>query len=325
MLSRQLLRRVLPLIVSAGLLVYVFGWLTDWPKLVEATRQANLPLYVAVTFADKMIFFLMWTALQVTAIRRLVGPVSVRSLIALRGGSELLRSVSNPLADASFLLGLIHLTSGRPGRVVLAASIPGMVHGMVLVGQVTLALLLLPGGLAANRDVAIAASVGWLLIAGTALGLRSARRSTTGRLARVRAWLEQLDLRSFVPMLGWFGALALSDITVQWLATRAFGAPIGFLSLVARVPILYTAFLIPSFGNYGTRELAWAALFADTHPRHTLIAYAFATNTLFLIFHVVIGVVFLPRALALLREVRDARRVGEPVPAAPLVRDPAEP
>jgi hypothetical protein len=119
--------------------------------------------------------------------------------------------------------------------------------------------------------------------------------------------------------------LAALDIFVQWVGTRAFGAPIGFLSLVARVPILYTAFLIPAFGNFGTRELAWAGLFAGYHERDTLIAYAFATNTLFLIFHVLIGVVFLPRAIALLRKVREARREGQPVDAPALVRDPAEP
>ena len=69
---RQLLRRVLPWLVSAALLVYVFGWLTEWDKLIEATQRANAPIFVLVTFADKMIFFVFWTMLQVQAVRRIV-------------------------------------------------------------------------------------------------------------------------------------------------------------------------------------------------------------------------------------------------------------
>lgn len=318
------LRRVLPWLVSAGALVYVFGWLTDWEHLVEATRAANLPLYVAVTFADKMIFFVLWTVLQVTAIRRLIGPMSVRSLISLRGATELLRTLSNPLADAAFLIGLVHLTRGSPGRVILAASVPGMVHAVVLVAQLTLALLLLEGGASYNRDVAITAAVGWIIILGAAIGVRLARGSKGGQLARVRASIEAVNFRAFLPMLAWFVVLALLDVSVQWLGTRAFGVPIDFLSLVARIPILYIAFLIPSFGNFGTRELVWAGLFDDLHDRDQLIAYAFATNTLFLCFHVLIGVVFLPRALALLREVREARKTGEAIPHGPLLHDPGE-
>lgn len=322
---RQLFRRALPWIVSAGLLIYVFGWLTEWDALLEATRRANLTLFVTVTFADKMIFFLLWSFLQVQAIRRLVGPLSLRSLIALRGGSELLRSISNPLADAAFLIGLVRITGGGTARVVLAASIPGFVHGIILIAQLTLALFLLEGGLAANRDVAIAAAVGWSLIIGIVLSIRFARRSTARWLGRVRLFLQETDFRAFAPMLAWFLVLAFLDITVQWIATHAFGAPIGYLDLVARIPILYSAFMIPAFGNFGTRELAWAALFAGSHDRDTLVAYAFATNTLFLIFHVVIGMAFLPRALALLREMREARREGEKMPGGPLVHDPGEP
>ncbi len=318
-------RRILPWAISIGLLAYVFGWLTDWDSLVANIRQANVPLFVLVTFLDKMLFFLLWTVLMVTAIRRLVGPISIRSLFALRGGSELFRTISNPLADGAFLLGLIHLTGGSTGRVILAASLPGIVHAMVLTAQVTIALPFLDGTAEQNRDVMIAAAIGWSMIFGTAFAIRRARHSASGRLARVRAVLEAIDFRAFAPMLGWFVLLAGLDVVVQWIATHAFNAPIPLLALAARIPILYTAFLIPSFGNFGTREVVWAALFSDYADRETLIAYAVATNTLFLIFHVLIGVIFLPRAIALLQQVREARREGAEMPGGPLVHDPGEP
>lgn len=325
MFSRLLLRRALPWIVSAGLLIYVFGWVTEWDALLEATRHANLPLFILVTFADKMIFFVLWSFLQVQAIRRMVGPMSFPSLISLRGGSELLRSISNPLADGAFLVGLVRITGGGTARVVLAASIPGFVHAIVLIAQLTLALFVLKGGIAANHDVAIAAVIGWSAIFGIVMSIRLTRRSTARWLGRFRMFLEETDFRAFAPMLAWFVVLAFMDITVQWISTHAFGAPIAYLDLVARIPILYTAFMIPAFGNFGTRELAWAALFSGSHARDTLVAYAFATNTLFLIFHVVIGMAFLPRALGLLRAVREARKEGEQLPGGPLVHDPSDP
>ena len=58
--------------------------------------------------------------------------------------------------------------------------------------------------------------------------------------------------------------------------------------------------------------------------RDALIAYAFATNTLFLLFHAAIGLVFLPRALALVSGMREARREGEVLPE-PLLHDASDP
>ena len=55
-----------------------------------------------------------------------------------------------------------------------------------------------------------------------------------------------------------------------------------------------------------------------------LIAYAFATNAIFLVLHVVIGVVFLPRAIDLITRMRAARAEGMPLPE-PLLRDPIDP
>ena len=88
------LRKLIPWIISALALGYVFGYATDWNALVEATEGANLPLYLAFTVADKMIFFLWWGILQAAVIRRFVGPVSTRKLIAVRGGDSDLKAIS---------------------------------------------------------------------------------------------------------------------------------------------------------------------------------------------------------------------------------------
>ena len=44
---------------------------------------------------------------------------------------------------------------------------------------------------------------------------------------------------------------------------------------------------------------------------------------MFLVLNLLLGLVFLPRALSLLRTLREKRKAGEPVPA-PILHDPVE-
>jgi hypothetical protein len=320
----SLWRKLLPWIISALALGYVFGYATDWNALVAATEGANLPLYVAFTVADKMIFFLWWGILQAAVIRRFVGPVSTRKLISVRGGAELLRAVNNPLADAGFLYGVLQLTGGGVAAAVAVATVPLATHFFILLLQATLALAFLDGGPTGNRDILIAVSISWTLIV---FGIVAAR---TGfwerRIASTRfgAWTRNVSFRAMLPFIGWFALLAAFDVLIQGMASRAFGVHIPWWALAGRIPLLYIALSLPSFGNYGTREITWSACFSEFADSHTLVAYAFATNTVFLILHVVIGVIFLPRALALIGAIRQARREGVEVPR-PLIHDPIDP
>jgi hypothetical protein len=319
-------RQWLPWILSAALLIYVFGWATDWHRLREALAQADLPRFLAFATADRLAFFLVWTLLQAAALRRFVAQVSIGSVLAIRGGSELLRAVSNPLSDAAFFLGLVQLCGGRVEGVIAAALVPAVCHFIVMGLQMTVSLLILPGGIAENRDVAIGAAVMWAIVIGSAAAVRisAGRRVPLPGVQYLRDWLQRFPLRELRPFFVGFVALAVFDVCIQWLASRAFGVPIAWDALTGRIPLVYVSFLIPTLGNFGTRELAWAALFSEFGPRDALIAYAFAVNAVFLVLNVLLGLIFLPRALSLLAAVRWARRGGAPV-AQPLWRDPTEP
>ena len=319
-------RQWLPWLLSAALLIYVFGWATDWTRLRVALEHADLPLFVTLAATDRLAFFLVWTLLQAAALRRFVAHVPITSVLAVRGGSELLRAVSNPLSDAAFFLGLVQLCGGRVDGVVAAALVPAICHFLMMGMQMTLALFLLPGGIAENRDVAIGAGVTWLTVIGVALAVRiSATRAVPLPGVRwVRDWLERFSLRELRPFLVAFIALTAFDVLIQGFASRAFGVPISWGALTGRIPLVYTSFLIPTLGNFGTREVAWAALFSEFGPRDALIAYAFSVNMVFLAINVMLGLIFLPRALSLVAAVRWARRGGEPVREPPW-RDPTEP
>jgi hypothetical protein len=318
-------RVVLPWVVSASLLVYVFGFATDWDRLRTVTEQADVPLFLFYASLDRLAFFAVWTWLSAAALRRFVAHVPMRSVFAIRGGSELARAASNHLADVAFLLGVARLTGGRLDAVVASALVPVVCHFLVMLMQMTLALPFLRGGPMQHPDVVAIAAVLWTMVFAVALGVNLSRRRRT-RMAvirRIADWLDRFPLRELAPFLWGFALLAVFDIQIQWLATRAFGVPIDWAALAARIPLVYLAFLVPTLGNFGTRELAWASAFADYGSRDALIAYAFAVNAVFLVLNALIGVLFLRRALELIGAVRRARREGEPLPR-PLLHDPTD-
>jgi hypothetical protein len=318
-------RQWLPWLLSAALLLYVFGWATDWSRLRDALSRADLGLFLALATADRLAFFLVWTLLQAAALRRFVAQVPIGSVLAIRGGSELLRAVSNPLSDAAFFLGLVQLCGGRVDGVIAAALVPAICHFLVMGLQMTLSLFVLPGGLVGNRDVAIGAAVMWAIVLGVAVAVRvsAGRAVPLPGVPYIRAWLERFSLRELRPFFGAFLALTVFDVLIQGFASRAFGVPIAWDALTGRIPLVYLSFLVPTLGNFGTREVAWAALFADFGERDALIAYAFSVNAVFLALNVALGLIFLPRALALVAAVRWARRGGQL--HEPPWRDPTEP
>lgn len=320
-----ILRSALPWLISALLLLYVFGWATDWAQLIAATERADLPRFLAFATADRLAFFVIWTWLSASALRRFVAHVPMSSVFAIRGGSELARVASNYLGDAAFLLGVSRLTGGRLDAVLAATLVPVVGHFFVMLLQMTLALPFLRGSFSDHPDVLAAIGVLWGLVALAAVGvwLSRSRRLSIRALEPVSAWLDRFPLRALGPFVGGFALLAVFDVQIQWFATHAFGIPIGWAELAARIPLVYLAFLIPTLGNFGTRELAWAAAFSEFGSRDALLAYALSINAVFMLLNALVGLVFLRPALDLIGAVRRARREGEPLPR-PILHDPTD-
>ena len=319
-------RSALAWLVSAALLFYVFGYATDWDHLQEALQHADVPRFLLYATADRLAFFVCWTWLSAMALRRFVAHVPITSVLAIRGGSELARAVSNPLSDAAYMLGLAQLCGGRFDAVIATALVPGLCHFLVLLMQTTLALPFQNPTTGSFASVAIAAAIMWgLLLAGAvSMALVRSGRLQSPRIASIAVWLDRFPPGQIAPFLLGFGALAVFDIHIQWLASSAFGVTLDWSALAARLPLVYMAFIVPTLGNFGTRELTWAALFSEFGDRDALIAYAFSINAIFLVINVFLGVIFLSRALQLIAAVRQARREGDAIPA-PLLRDPTDP
>jgi hypothetical protein len=320
---RTLRGQLLPWLITAGALGYVFGYAIDWAAIPAATNKANLPLFIGITVFDKIAFFLFWGFIQAAVVRRFIEPVPVRDVLQVKGGAELVRAVNNGLADAAFFYGLSRLVPGRLAAVMMVSTLPFACHFAVLLLQASLALTVIPGGPAENRDVVSAVAVGWSIVAA---GLIAGQFGVWRRLIStfgLSTWVGSVSARQLLPFMGWFVLFAIFDVAIQGAASRSFGVPISWLALMARIPILYLAISIPSLGNFGTREIAWRNLFEGYGDDASLYAFALWTNFIFLIMHALIGGLFFSRAVALVRGVRAARQQGEVI-REPVLRDGAE-
>ena len=208
--------------------------------------------------------------------------------------------------------------------MVAVATIPLATHFFILLLQATLSLAFLDGGATANRDILITVSISWTLVICAVVATRTGLWERKVASTRFGAWTKNVSFRTMLPFIGWFTLLACFDVMIQGLASRAFGINIDWWALAGRIPLLYIALSLPSFGNFGTREITWSFCFSDYADPDALVAYAFATNTVFLMLHVVIGMIFLPSALRLIGEIRRARKEGVEVPR-PLIRDASDP
>jgi hypothetical protein len=318
-------RQLLPWSISIGAMVYVFGYRIDWQAIPAATANANIPLFVAITIFDKLSFFVVWGLFQAAAIRQFVERVPIREIMAVKGASELLRTVNNSLADATFLIGVAQLVrTAGVAKVVAIASIPFIAHFAVLLLQATLALALLDGGLAFNQDVAALVGVSWIVVLAVSIAVRRGYLRNVLERVGIGGWIDTVTARELIPYVAWFALFGCYDVAIQGLAARSFGLDIDWIALVARIPVMYLALLIPSLGNFGTREIAFASLFEEFGSREALYAFALWTNTIFLAMHVIIGALFLSRAISLVRQVQLARESGQPVPS-PILRDAIDP
>ena len=323
-MKNVLYRHILPLVISGGALIYVFGFAIDWKAIPEATARANMPLFIAITVLDKIVFFLVWCLVQASLIRRFLAPVPRRQIIAIKGGAELARALNNSVSDAAFFLGIWQLCRAPLQSVVAVTTLPFVAHFFVLLVQGSIALFFVQRDQVQFSWVVGIVVFGWGLVASFAIARSLGAVDRLYALLRLD-WLEgRVNLRDLLPYIWVFAAFAVADVLIQGSASRAFGNPIDWIALVAGIPVLYFMMMLPSFGNFGTREIVWANVFHGYADEASLYAFALWTNLIFLVMHVLIGVLFLNRAIALFADLRRTRSQVDAV-RSPILRDALDP
>ena len=283
-----------------------------------------MPLFIGITVLDKVVFFLVWALVQASMVRRFIAPVPRHEILAVKGGAELARAVNNSISDAAFFIGVWQLCRAPLQAVVAVTTLPFAAHFLVLLAQASLALPFVPSDRMQGSAVAGAVLFGWTIVLVFAAAHRLGAVSRLYRFFRLD-WLEnRVHLRDLAPYVGVFAAFAVADVLIQGSAAHAFGIPIDWIAMTAGIPVLYLAMLLPSFGNFGTREIVWGSLFHGYAESASLFAFALWTNLIFLVMHVLIGVLFFNQAWKLLSELRRRRQNVDEV-RPPILRDALDP
>jgi hypothetical protein len=283
-----------------------------------------MPLFIGITILDKIVFFLVLTLVQSSMVRRFLAPVPRRQIIAVKGGAELVRALNNSVSDAAFSLGVWQLCRAPLQSVVAVLTLPFITHFFVLLLQGSIALALVPRGQVQFGAVSGVVIFGWVLVGSFVIA------RAVGAVDRLFAFFRldflegRVKLLDLVPYLFVFGAFAVADVAIQGFASRAFGNEIDWVALFSGIPVLYFMMMLPSFGNFGTREIVWANVFHGYGSEASLYAFALWTNVIFLVMHVLIGVLFLKRAMTLIADLRRTRSQIDAV-RAPMFRDALDP
>jgi uncharacterized membrane protein YbhN (UPF0104 family) len=260
-----MLKRILPWVVSLGLLAYL-GWTTDLPRVWDAFQRVPALPFALLAVGGTLVAFL-WDTLCVTVVfRRFNAPVGFREMLPLKGASYLLNIINYNAA-----MGGMALYLRRVRGVSFLESASSLLFMNVL--DVFLLCALIGVGLLVSGDAAGAAlspvareGLAWVVaVFGLLLDwnagldflvlgrLRSWRIFHAFRLARLADWAWLAALR--LPMV-------LLYVTISWLYAGLFGIDVPFASMVLLQPIVIFVGTVPiTIAGLGTTQVVMRAVY----------------------------------------------------------------
>lgn len=305
---RRTFRWLLPVAVTTAALAWVFS------KIDFATVIAQLtPDALAVMVPSLLVFAVVALAIEAECL--------VRLLPTLRHVFD--RATAARIKAASYPLSLVHYALGAGAVAVLLgrrtdrsiADAAGIV-GLITLFDLTIQLVLFVVGVTAlgTSAPAIRGGVVATLLAAIVLGFVVLRASVSlGPLDRLRE-LPVFDAARTTPirMLLALGGLrfvfAMNFVALIGFCCAGFGidVPTGFL--LAAVPLLIVAAMIPSVAGLGTGQIAFVEVFGRFGDDETLLACSLAFSTGIIVLRAGMGLAF---AREFTREAFEAAREAE--------------
>lgn len=217
------------------------------------------------------------------------------------------RATAARIKAASYPLSLIHYAIGAGGLAMLLSRRTGRsiaeaagVVALILLFDIGIQLLMLVAGITAlGTDApAVQASVAFAMIGAIVLGLLGLRtRVSLGPLDRIRSMSVFAAARTTpLPLLAELGALrlvfGLIFLVLIGAACRAFGVLVPWAYLLASVPLLLIAAMVPSVAGLGTGQIAFLEIFKAYGDKETLLACSLALSAGMLVLRATMGLVF---------------------------------
>ena len=299
-------RRVVPWLVAAGLLAYVFSTVPLGRVLSEIRRVGLVSVFVF-----SVLYFVYSYAADIFAtwatFRWFCAPLSLRDVTIIRGATYLLAMVNYNLGQG----GIIFMVGRQKG--VGMAKATGTV--LLTMGVMFVALLILAG-------------VGSFLGDGSDTRLRIVRMITALGLGAFLVYLGIVGLRpAFLarqPLLaplfdagigGTFRAFLVrfphvaGHVMFQWILLRMFGVDIPFTAGATLLPVIFVIGWIPvTVQGLGTQQVAAMELLGPYAASGTLderhaqvVAFSLTVSAMFMVYSLITGLVCLRPAARLMR------------------------
>jgi hypothetical protein len=297
-------QRLAPWVVTLA----CFVWLYTRLDAAAAREQLGLGDYLLRVFAGvswgtwlammipySLVFFAIDSAVVWKVINWFNTKVGYADILPIRGSAYIL-SILNEQVGKGAMAVYLNRRDGVPGWEVGSSMLFIMfcefyyLLAWAVVG-VTLRWDTLPDVFHLIPWIAAAAAVflaGWLaffgghIAAGSSLRERPILRAF--RLAKLRHYLGVVVIRS--PAL-------LSAVVVYTWAMGLFGVDVGYVDMLAYVPVVFFGAATPG-PMRSVAILLWVALFPDHAGEMT--AFGFVMHNFFIFFNAAIGLLFLPRA-----------------------------
>lgn len=302
---KDIAKQVLPWVVTAGILIYIFSTM-DLGKFLETLKDANLLFMVLSLLSIGCFLFLFDAYIFSRLISWFSAGFTMYESMTLRGVGLLLMNININVGQGAFLY-FVHRLKKVSLKDLLGIQFYFMAGdffaGLVLITGATAYLHLTdPPIWLWKLDLAVLG--GWLYVVHIiaywifkwdhfVLGffrkwpiLHAYDKSTPGQWAK-------LCLFRLV-----FQAVAFC---INIVAIIAFDADIPIIKIILLGPIIFMISTLPvSVGGVGTTQAAWLMFFREYASEEKLIGLSLSINILFIIFHTLIGLIFMKRAIRLI-------------------------
>lgn len=300
--TRVLRSRWTAAVVTAAIFVFLLRRIPA-ARLLDALRQADLGLFLAVMIPNTIFYFCWDTLVLTTVVRWFHGPVGYRELLPARAASYVV-AFFNTNAGRGALAAYLSRRLSSPflqlGSTVLFLVLTEYLH---LVAWATIGIIQIRDEV--RRELFAgppAVALVWLIVflyarAGAAppslrwlFAPREWALLRTFRLAPASRYAQIVLLRS--PMF--FVSLCLHAI-----AARAFGLDIPFAPMLAFLPVIFMIAALPiTVARLGTTQAAWLFFFSPYAEAPRLLAFSLAAHLTFVVTRSLLGMAFLPQAYA---------------------------
>jgi len=292
-MKRQLLHRLLPVAVSAGLIAGLL-YIIPPSKVIEELAQVPWQQIVPVTAAMVLALYFWDTVCLQTVFATNGHVVPYGRMLHVRGRSYLLGAFNYELGQ-----GLVAWAISRLQKISLLATLSRSIvlayHDLLVLLTVGLLGSLLvadpPAQILAARYFSLVGLAG-LAAVGLAFSLLPRERRERFRQTRWGAWMVDWSLRRSAKLawqrLVYFGIL----IVYAGVALSICGIPVDVMVVASTIPLVLLADALPSVCGIGTRETA-LILLLDPENKAVVFALSLIWSTGMIVGRVGIGLVWL--------------------------------